>query len=175
MPLWLAAVACRCGLPPRDAGTTTDCPPPPSHTLPLRPAHKATPLYLHPGGVLAHKTAPACPTGDCATSYLYDPTNPAPTLGGNNLFGTCGPYDQRSVEARPDTVTFTTAAMSDAVAFVGPVSAVLYVRSNCTDTDFVAKLSDGACCGGQAGGIRAAGMTPPSTAAQCTRTAAPFW
>lgn len=35
--------------------------------------------------------------------------------------------------------------MTAATALVGPVRAVLYVRSNASDTDFSAKMSDGAC------------------------------
>src|SRR5207247_2013830 len=59
-----------------------------------------TPWYLRQGGILS----PEAPGEETLDQYLYDPRNPAPTLGGITslpalLFGTSsGPKDQRKLE-----------------------------------------------------------------------------
>jgi predicted acyl esterase len=63
---------------------------------------------------------------------MYDPANPAPTIGGNNLeLKTCGPYDQRSVESRADVLTFTSAPLTTDMAVTGNIRALIYMGSNC--------------------------------------------
>ena len=54
------------------------------------PAATTTSFYLGAGGSLS-TTSPAA-NGN--VSYNYDPTNPVPTIGGNNLLMICGPWDQ---------------------------------------------------------------------------------
>ena len=56
---------------------------------------------------------------------LYDPKNPAPTAGGNNLGLDRGPMDQRPVSARKDVLKFETAPLTEAVEITGPLSAEL--------------------------------------------------
>ena len=76
-------------------------------------------------------------------SFMYDPKNPTPTIGGSNLMiPTCGPYDQRSNEIRKDNIIFTSAILEKKMELVGRMSITLVVSSNCTDTDFVVRLSD---------------------------------
>lgn len=82
------------------------------------------------------------PTSNHSLSLVYDPKNPVPTDGGNNLFLPCGPVDQRHLEARKDVLIFTTDPFEDNVAIFGRITATLYVSSNCTDTDFTVKISD---------------------------------
>ena len=53
-----------------------------------------------------------------------------------------GPYDQRSVEARPDVLTYTTAPLERDTEVTGPVSVELWACSSAPDTDFVARLVD---------------------------------
>jgi len=110
------------------------------------PKPKMTDYYLH-----ADQTASTeipKPSEETSTSYKYDPANPAPTMGGNNLpdsiGGTipCGPLDQAEVDARSDVLTFTTAVMEEELALTGTILATLYVSSNAKDTDFTAKVSD---------------------------------
>jgi hypothetical protein len=88
--------------------------------------------------------------------YLYDPTRPVPTLGGNTLyFGrrsgpageenpdfsvTAGPRDQRPIE--PLCLTYTSEPLAVDLDVVGPVTLTLYASSDCPDTDFVARLCD---------------------------------
>jgi uncharacterized protein len=75
-------------------------------------------------------------------SYYYDPTNPLSTLGGANLSGYRGPYDQRSCEeTRTDLIEFNY-TITEPLLISGRVWANLYITSNCTDTDFTVKLCD---------------------------------
>lgn len=85
----------------------------------------------------------------CTAEYNYDPTNPAPMLGGNNLplpvfFKTagCGFTEQSSRERRKDVLTFDSAPLPEDMAVVGPVKAKLFVSSSANDTDFFVTLSD---------------------------------
>jgi putative CocE/NonD family hydrolase len=76
-------------------------------------------------------------------TYTYDPANPVPTLGGNNLeVQPCGPVDQNPVENRSDVLLHTTPPLNDDVYVTGPLKATLYVSSSAIDTDFTAKLTD---------------------------------
>jgi len=113
------------------------------------PTPSPTPLYLSPIGLL--KADP--PTADAAISFLYDPSNPLGTHGGNNmgvppLLGTvaslpCGPWDQLPFhKSRRDILSFTSSPLPGDFAITGRVRAVLFVSSNATDTDFTVSLSD---------------------------------
>ncbi|MFW9824737.1 MAG: CocE/NonD family hydrolase [Candidatus Thorarchaeota archaeon] len=76
-------------------------------------------------------------------SYLYDPRDPVPNLGGQNQpFDLAGPIDQRSIENRSDVILFETPVLTEAVETVGRIWGNLFVTSNCTDTDFTVKLTD---------------------------------
>ncbi len=76
-------------------------------------------------------------------SFVYDPSDPAPTQGGNNLIGApVGPMDQREVEKRSDVLVYTTEALAEDVEVTGPVTLVLYAASTARDTDFTGKLVD---------------------------------
>jgi len=102
-------------------------------------AATATPLYLHPKGALSRQR----PTkADASASYLYDPDNPVPTLGGCNLNLPSGPCDQRSIEDRADVLLFTSEPLADPLEVTGRVKVILYATSDREDTDFTAKLTD---------------------------------
>jgi len=75
---------------------------------------------------------------------VFNPANPVPTVGGNELFGGCGPQDQRPVEqgARSDVLTFTSDVFNVLTPMVGPVKASIYVSSTANDTDVTVKLTD---------------------------------
>jgi len=83
-----------------------------------------------------------------STSYIYDPANPVPTAGGNNLPPSiggsimCGPQDQAELDKRSDVITFQTETFSDALPLSGPLLATIYVSSDAIDTDFMVKISD---------------------------------
>ena len=76
-------------------------------------------------------------------TYAYDPKNPVPTIGGNNLILKCGPKDQTPVESRPDVLVFTSAPLKEPLVLTGPLTASLFVSSmGVNDTDFTVKLTD---------------------------------
>jgi len=77
-----------------------------------------------------------------STTYTYDPSNPIPSNGGNNLEIPCGPFDQREMETRDDVLVFTTPVLADDVVMTGPIAAQLYVSSSAIDTDFIVKITD---------------------------------
>lgn len=85
------------------------------------------------------------PIEDVYDSYVYDPANPVPTLGGNHLMPMHyqrGPVDQRSVESREDVLIYSSDVLEEEVEVTGPVKVVLYASSSAVDTDFTAKLID---------------------------------
>ena len=112
---------------------------------------KSTKYFLHSGGKansmrgngMLSTTAPGKESPD---QYVYDPANPAPTVGGplccEPRRWPAGPRDQRSVEARDDVLVYSTPAMADDMEVTGPVSLELYAKSSAVDTDFTAKLVD---------------------------------
>jgi hypothetical protein len=102
------------------------------------PAAAETPYYLHPAGMLST----ARPTGSDSRSYKYDPSDPVPTVGGAELGANIGPRDQRTVEARPDVLLFTSDVLEAPLEVTGRITARLYVSSDCPDTDFTVKLTD---------------------------------
>jgi putative CocE/NonD family hydrolase len=75
-------------------------------------------------------------------SFIFDPTNPVPTLGGTNLMIPSGPYDQSSIENRTDVLIFETSRLSEKIEVIGHMFARLWVMSNCTNTDFTVKITD---------------------------------
>ncbi|MFQ5733808.1 MAG: CocE/NonD family hydrolase [Planctomycetaceae bacterium] len=96
-------------------------------------------FYCHPDGKLV-RDAP--PRSEGKRTYKFDPKNPVPTLGGQNMIIARGPMDQRKIEARKDVVLFTTTVLKQPLEVTGRISAKLYVSSDCPDTDFTVKLSD---------------------------------
>jgi putative CocE/NonD family hydrolase len=107
-----------------------------------------TPYYLHSGGSANTLNGDGSlsihePGKESTDSFVYDPEDPVPTVGGNVLFGeTYGSFDQREVEERDDVLVFTTDELEDEVEVTGPVKIVLYASSSAPDTDFTGKLLD---------------------------------
>jgi predicted acyl esterase len=101
------------------------------------PQATPTPFYLH-----ADKTLARSKPKDGQLTYKYNPEDPVPTVGGQNLLISKGPMDQRKVESRPDVLVFTTEALAAPVEVTGRVRARLFVSSDCPDTDFTVKLCD---------------------------------
>lgn len=103
------------------------------------PPSKPVEVYFHVDGSLG-LVPPAQPDGKL--SYKYDPNNPVPTVGGQNLNMPKGPMDQRKIESRHDVLLFTSPVLEDPVEVTGRIYAKLYVSSDCPDTDFTVKLTD---------------------------------
>lgn len=109
-------------------------------TLDDFPVPTYTNYYLGSAGPGTLGTTAPTATGD--VSYLYDPSNPVPTIGGNNLKLHCGPLDQSPVENRTDVIKFETGPLDADLWVTGELQVTLFVSTNATDTDFTAKLTD---------------------------------
>jgi uncharacterized protein len=112
---------------------------------------QSTKYFLHSAksansvrGVGSLSTLP--PRSEAADHYVYDPSNPVPTVGGPLCCDAPhlppGPRDQRAVEARDDVLIYTTPALAQDTEVTGPVSLELFAKSSAVDTDFTAKLVD---------------------------------
>ena len=97
---------------------------------------------LNGDGALSVET----PGDQPSDSYVYNPVNPVPTVGGglccDPAFMANGAYDQRWVEGREDVLVYSTPPLSEDVEVTGPVSVTLFASSSAVDTDFTAKLVD---------------------------------
>ncbi|MCH8310377.1 MAG: CocE/NonD family hydrolase [Chloroflexi bacterium] len=118
--------------------TLEDWPPPNAHY---------TRWYLHSGGqantLNGDGSISTIPPGDePADTYVYDPNDPVPTLGGANLSIPLGVQDQTPVENRQDVLVFTSDPMERPLEVTGPIKVRLWAASTAPDTDFTAKLVD---------------------------------
>jgi putative CocE/NonD family hydrolase len=95
-------------------------------------------LYFHPQQALIA----ARPGGDHSLAYLFDPKDPVPTVGGYQLTIPAGPKDQRAVEKRNDVLVFSSEPLRAPLEVTGRVRVKLYVSSDASDTDFLARLCD---------------------------------
>ena len=106
-----------------------------------------TRYYLHAAGpansrhgVGALSTIP--PGDEPPDTYVYDPENPAPTMGGNTLVIPYGVADQGAVEDRQDVLVYTSDPLEKDLEITGPIKMRLFAASSAPDTDFTAKLVD---------------------------------
>jgi predicted acyl esterase len=100
----------------------------------------ATPYYLGTGGRLS--TAKPAGSDAAFVEYCFDPAQPCPTIGGNNLTIARGPRNQNPIESRPDVVLFSTAPLTEPVEVTGRVTAKLFVSSSAVDSDLSVRLCD---------------------------------
>ena len=135
------------------------------NTWPL-PDTKFTNYYMGENDSLS----PAQPaTLESSTSYIYDPLDPVPTIGGasyyfidfnlpidhpDRWYVPYGPQDQRETKkayfskttlplsTRQDVLVFETQPLEEDVEVTGPLMAKLWISSSAVDTDFTAKLID---------------------------------
>ncbi|WP_353476545.1 CocE/NonD family hydrolase (plasmid) [Salipiger sp. H15] len=82
-----------------------------------------------------------------AKSYLYDPADPTPSIGGpicctGGLDLRAGPLDQSPNRARDDVLTFVTDPLDDAITLAGDITAEIAFSSDAPDTDLIAVLID---------------------------------
>jgi predicted acyl esterase len=78
------------------------------------------------------------------SSFISDPNNPTPTIGGATLHLALdqGPYDQSSLDTRPDILTFETSDLLQDVSISGRVGLDLYVEATVPDCDISIRLVD---------------------------------
>jgi putative CocE/NonD family hydrolase len=101
--------------------------------------HAEAPANTRNGG----GTLSTSPPGDePPDTYIYDPKDPAATLGGNTLIIPQGVADQGPVEDRQDVLVYTSEASEMDLEVTGPIEVHLFASSSAVDTDFTAKLVD---------------------------------
>ncbi|MGC2198004.1 MAG: CocE/NonD family hydrolase, partial [Terriglobales bacterium] len=115
------------------------------------PQAQPTKYFLHSAGKANSlrgdgSLSTSAPKSEPSDTYIYDPANPAPTVGGPLCCDAehmePGPRDQRSVENRDDVLVYSTGPLPRDLEVTGPVTADLFVKSSAVDTDFTAKLVD---------------------------------
>ena len=115
------------------------------------PQAQPTKYFLHSGGKANSlrgdgSLSTQTPKSEVADSYIYNPSNPAPTIGGPLCCDAehmePGPRDQRPVENRDDVLIYSLGPLERDLEVTGPVTATLFVRSSAVDTDFTGKLVD---------------------------------
>jgi putative CocE/NonD family hydrolase len=102
------------------------------------PTSTATSYYL----AASHTLTQTKPPAHEKLTFVYDPKDPVPSVGGNNLMMDRGPMDQRKVSSRPDVLKFETEPLKQPVEIAGHVTAELSVSTDAEDTDFMVKLID---------------------------------
>jgi hypothetical protein len=80
--------------------------------------------------------------GEGETTFRYDPADPTPSIGGALQSRTQGQRDNAGLEKRADVVTFTGAALTEAVEVMGPVRAEFAATTTAASGDLFARLCD---------------------------------
>ncbi|MFZ0635284.1 MAG: CocE/NonD family hydrolase [Candidatus Acidiferrales bacterium] len=105
-------------------------------------------LYFHESGKLSFD--PPATATEAFDSYISDPANPVPyrprpveeTYSQNSRWYTWLLEDQRFVENRIDTRTWSTGPLTDNITVTGDIVAHLYASTTGTDSDWIVKLID---------------------------------
>jgi predicted acyl esterase len=112
------------------------------------PGTVTTGWRLSPGGTLLAPGAeaggtPGEPAVPAVSAFRYDPNDPVPAVGGPVMGGRgWGSQRNDALEARPDVITFTSAALPEELEVAGPVSVRLRVRGSSPYFDVFARLCD---------------------------------
>jgi putative CocE/NonD family hydrolase len=139
------------------------------------PPHTPTRFYLHSAGGANTRSGNGAlttqlPADEPPDSFVYDPDNPVPTVGGRTLFyhpafGSAGVADQAGVEEREDVLVYSSARLTRLSRIAGAVTLTLFASTSGVDTDFTAKLvdvqPDGFCANIAEGILRARYRTSP--------------
>ncbi|MEV1291114.1 CocE/NonD family hydrolase [Pseudonocardia sp. NPDC049635] len=99
--------------------------------LPCWPPPDAQPSewYLAPGGRLSPEAPGSAAAAASCDSFVYDPADPTPSVGGPMLQPPSKQHDNRDVEARDDVLVYTGPPQETDLDLLGQVSAVVYVRT----------------------------------------------
>jgi len=103
------------------------------------PATVRTAYYLRSPGRLALDAEPGDAPPD---TFVYDPADPTPSVGGPLLQPPGKQADNRAVEARPDVLTYTTDPLPARLDLMGPVSALIFVRTGRRHADLFVRVCD---------------------------------
>ena len=83
------------------------------------------------------------PAGGKTRTYVYDPKDPSPTLGGANLPPLKhGPTLQNDLEQRHDVLVYTTGKLEEPFRIEGRADLSFSVSANREDCDFTARLCE---------------------------------
>lgn len=102
------------------------------------PAASDQDWFLHADGRLRQVPAPTAG----ADSYVYDPADPTPSVGGPLLTDNRYTRDNRSLEQRGDVLTFTSEPLEHDLTVMGSSNVELYVQSSAVSADFFVRLCD---------------------------------
>lgn len=108
-----------------------------------------TVYYLSGSNTASYKN-PGCLTKKAGRdvscfSYHYDPENPAETVSGEGLFKTMwkiGSLPCPKVNYRPDILSFVSDPIQHKLSICGKIRVKLFVRSDCEDTAFTARVME---------------------------------
>ncbi|HEY4464360.1 MAG TPA: CocE/NonD family hydrolase [Streptosporangiaceae bacterium] len=129
----------------QQAGTWLDFdewPPPASvaTTYYLRGAGGAsTPDGAGAPGRLARDTEPGAAAPG---TFVYDPADPTPSVGGPFLQPPAKQADNATLEARPDVLTYTSGPFAAPIDLAGPVRARVFVRTGREHADLFVRVCD---------------------------------
>lgn len=102
------------------------------------PAHDRT-FFLHPGSELAEEApAPNAPP----SSFVYNPADPTPTIGGRLLSGGSGYRDDSALAARTDVAVFTSPVLTGDVEVIGTPRVELTHSVDTDSADVFVRVSD---------------------------------
>jgi uncharacterized protein len=110
-------------------------------------ASRSEPLYLQPHFGLSF-TAPPVKSGPPFDEYVSDPAKPVPyvprpmQLNDRSIWTRWLLTDQRSVEGRPDVLTYTSEPLTAPLHIGGAPTVHLFASTSGTDSDWVVKLID---------------------------------
>lgn len=95
-------------------------------------------LYLHPGGELGDAEAAV---GAHSSSFTFDPADPTPAVGGNQIAG--GGFRDDSVYGdRPDVLVYDSRPMSEDLTILGTPRLTLAHTIDSSDADLFVRISD---------------------------------
>src|SRR4030095_8808237 len=114
---------------------------PPPHTPPLFALHSAGGANTRSGNGALTTQLPADEPPD---SFVYDPDNPVPTVGGRTLFyhpafGSAVVADQAGVEEREDVLVYSSARLTRLSRIAGAVTLTLFASTSGGGNDCNAK------------------------------------
>jgi uncharacterized protein len=103
------------------------------------PASVATPYYLHAAGRLGRDPQPGAAA---PATFVYDPADPTPSVGGPFLQPPAKQADNAELEARPDVLTYTSEPLAAPLDLAGPVRARVFVRTGRPYADVFVRVCD---------------------------------
>jgi putative CocE/NonD family hydrolase len=103
------------------------------------PAAVSTPFYLRADGGLSREPEPGEAAPD---TFVYDPRDPTPSVGGPLLQPPGKQADNTELEARPDVLTFTGEPLPADLDLAGPVSARIFAAAGRAHADVFVRVCD---------------------------------